>query len=205
MLPWFNHVAKVRIFSLPPNVYSKFKTFSMSSLLLMRYVWPLTSTNPYLAKAHTVGGQPSSPKVITFFDVEKSEWRSCQIQSLLKVCDNHDLCHSMLQMSVVRIREIISTFVGSSNWHIHIGKCFLRLCRKCGSFLCRGQRTALILGIFHCERTCCVLMSHIYTECGALGRLLLHRSYHNHRQGKRNQPHTFLFYNRLTFFGAESA
>ena len=44
------------------------------------------TTMKSLAKAHTVGGQPSSPKVITFFDVEKSEWRSCQIQSLLKVC-----------------------------------------------------------------------------------------------------------------------
>ena len=44
------------------------------------------TTMKSLAKVHTVGGQPSSPKVITFFDVEKSEWRSCQIQSLLKVC-----------------------------------------------------------------------------------------------------------------------
>ena len=44
------------------------------------------TTMKSLAKAHTVGGQPSSPKVITFFDVEKSAWRSCQIQSLLKVC-----------------------------------------------------------------------------------------------------------------------
>ena len=44
------------------------------------------TTMKSLAKVHTIGGQPSSPKVITFFDVEKSEWRSCQIQSLLKVC-----------------------------------------------------------------------------------------------------------------------
>lgn len=44
------------------------------------------TTMSSLAKAHTVGGHPSSIKVITFFDVEKSEWRSCQIQSLLKVC-----------------------------------------------------------------------------------------------------------------------
>ena len=36
-------------------------------------------------------------------------------------------------------------------------------------------------------------MSHIYTECGALGRLLLLRSYHNLHTGKRNQPHTFLY------------
>jgi len=39
-----------------------------------------------LAKTHTVGGAPSSIKVITFFDVEKGAWRSCQIQSLIKVC-----------------------------------------------------------------------------------------------------------------------
>ena len=44
------------------------------------------TTMPSLAKAHTVGGHPSSIKVITFFDVEKSAWRSCQLQSLLKVC-----------------------------------------------------------------------------------------------------------------------
>ena len=39
-----------------------------------------------LAKAHTVGGHAASIKVIPFFDVEIGEWRSCQIQSLLKVC-----------------------------------------------------------------------------------------------------------------------
>lgn len=39
-----------------------------------------------LAKAHTNGRGSSSIKVITFFDVEKGEWRSCQIQSLIKVC-----------------------------------------------------------------------------------------------------------------------
>ena len=44
------------------------------------------TTMSSLAKAHTVGGQPSSIKVITFYDVEVGEWRSCQIQSLLKVC-----------------------------------------------------------------------------------------------------------------------
>ena len=44
------------------------------------------TTMPSLAKAHTIGGHPSSTKVITFFDVEKSAWRSCQIHSLLKVC-----------------------------------------------------------------------------------------------------------------------
>ena len=39
-----------------------------------------------LAKAHTVGGARSSIKVIPFFDVEVGEWRSCQIQSIIKVC-----------------------------------------------------------------------------------------------------------------------
>ena len=40
------------------------------------------TTMPSLAEAHTVGGHPSSIKGITFFDVEKSAWRSSQIQSL---------------------------------------------------------------------------------------------------------------------------
>ena len=39
-----------------------------------------------LASAHTVGGAAASIKVIPFFDVEKGEWRSCQIQSLIKIC-----------------------------------------------------------------------------------------------------------------------
>ena len=39
-----------------------------------------------LAKAHINGRGCSSIKVITLFDVEKGEWRSCQIQSLIKVC-----------------------------------------------------------------------------------------------------------------------
>ena len=39
-----------------------------------------------LAKAHTVGGARSSIKVIPFFDVEVGEWRSCQLQSIIKVC-----------------------------------------------------------------------------------------------------------------------
>ena len=43
------------------------------------------TTMSSLAKKHTVGGQHSSIKVITFFDVEKSAWRACQIQSILKV------------------------------------------------------------------------------------------------------------------------
>ena len=43
------------------------------------------TTMSSLAKKHTVGGQHSSIKVIAFFDVEKSAWRSCQIQSILKV------------------------------------------------------------------------------------------------------------------------
>jgi hypothetical protein len=43
------------------------------------------TTMSSLAQKHTVGGHHSSIKVITFFDVEKSEWRSCQINSLLKV------------------------------------------------------------------------------------------------------------------------
>ena len=43
------------------------------------------TTMKSLAQKHTVGGRPSSIKVITFFDVEKSEWRACQINSILKV------------------------------------------------------------------------------------------------------------------------
>ena len=43
------------------------------------------TTMSSLAKKHTVGGQHSSIKVIAFFDVEKSSWRSCQINSILKV------------------------------------------------------------------------------------------------------------------------
>ena len=43
------------------------------------------TTMSSLAKKHTVGGQHSSIKVITFFYVEKSAWRACQIQSILKV------------------------------------------------------------------------------------------------------------------------
>ena len=39
-----------------------------------------------LAKAHTVGGARSSIKVTPFFDVEVGEWRSCQLQSIIKVC-----------------------------------------------------------------------------------------------------------------------
>lgn len=39
-----------------------------------------------LAKAHTVGGPAASIKVIPFFDVEKGQWRSCQLQSIIKVC-----------------------------------------------------------------------------------------------------------------------
>lgn len=44
------------------------------------------TTMPTLAKAHINGRGASSIKVICGFDVEKGEWRSCQIQSLLKVC-----------------------------------------------------------------------------------------------------------------------
>ena len=44
------------------------------------------TTMPSLAKAHTVGGAKASIKVIPFFDVEIGAWRSCQIQSLIKVC-----------------------------------------------------------------------------------------------------------------------
>ena len=43
------------------------------------------TTMPSLAKAHILHGG-SSVKVITYWDVEKSAWRSCQIQSLIKVC-----------------------------------------------------------------------------------------------------------------------
>lgn len=44
------------------------------------------TTMPSLAKAHTVGGAKASIKVIPFFDVEIGQWRSCQLQSLVKVC-----------------------------------------------------------------------------------------------------------------------
>ena len=44
------------------------------------------TTMPSLAKAHTNGRGSSSIKVIVGFDVEKGEWRSAQIQSLIKVC-----------------------------------------------------------------------------------------------------------------------
>ena len=44
------------------------------------------TTMSSLAKAHTVGGAKASVKVIPFFDVEIGAWRSCQIQSLIKVC-----------------------------------------------------------------------------------------------------------------------
>lgn len=43
------------------------------------------TTMKSLSQKHTVGGRPSSIKVITFFDVEKSAWRACQINSILKV------------------------------------------------------------------------------------------------------------------------
>ena len=42
------------------------------------------TTMPALAKSHIkYGGSPIS--VITFWDVEKSDWRCCQLQSLVKV------------------------------------------------------------------------------------------------------------------------
>lgn len=44
------------------------------------------TTMPSLAKAHTNGRGSSSIKVIVGFDVEKGEWRSCQLQSIIKVC-----------------------------------------------------------------------------------------------------------------------
>ena len=44
------------------------------------------TTMPALAKAHINGRGSSSISVITFFDTEKGEWRSAQIQSLIKVC-----------------------------------------------------------------------------------------------------------------------
>lgn len=44
------------------------------------------TTMPSLAKAYTAGGAKASIKVIPFFDVEIGQWRSCQIQSLIKVC-----------------------------------------------------------------------------------------------------------------------
>ena len=44
------------------------------------------TTMPALAKAHINRRGSSSISVITFFDTEKGEWRSAQIQSLIKVC-----------------------------------------------------------------------------------------------------------------------
>ena len=43
------------------------------------------TTMPALAKAHSMNGG-SSNKVITYWDVEKAGWRSCQLHSLIKVC-----------------------------------------------------------------------------------------------------------------------
>ncbi len=43
------------------------------------------TTMPSLAKAHINGRGSSSISVITFFDTEKGDWRSCQLQSLIKV------------------------------------------------------------------------------------------------------------------------
>ncbi len=43
------------------------------------------TTMPALAKAHSMNGG-SSYKVITYWDVEKAGWRSCQLHSLIKVC-----------------------------------------------------------------------------------------------------------------------
>ena len=44
------------------------------------------TTMPSLVKAHINGRGSSSISVITFFDTEKGNWRSAQIQSLIKVC-----------------------------------------------------------------------------------------------------------------------
>lgn len=44
------------------------------------------TTMPSLSKAHINGRGASSISVITFFDTEKGEWRSAQIQSIIKVC-----------------------------------------------------------------------------------------------------------------------
>ncbi len=43
------------------------------------------TTMPALAKAHILHGG-SSVSVITYWDCERNDWRSCQIQSLIKVC-----------------------------------------------------------------------------------------------------------------------
>ena len=43
------------------------------------------TTMPALAKAHINGRGSSAISVITCFDTEKGEWRSAQIQSLIKV------------------------------------------------------------------------------------------------------------------------
>ena len=81
-------------------------------------------------------------------------------------------------MSVVRFEKIIFYLcVAEQSAHTY-WKVFSKvLLRKCGNFQqIKDSRTALILGIFYCDRAYCVLMSHIYTECGALERLLDLRS-----------------------------
>ena len=149
MLPWFNHVAKVRIFSLPPNVYSNFKTFSMSSLLLMRYVWPLTSMKPYLAKAHTVGGQPSSPRSSPSSMSRNQSGVVVRFSPFWKSADNHNLCHSMLQMSVVRYWKLFSTFVESSNWRYILESVFYAFVENVVVFFAEGsgQHSFLVYSI----------------------------------------------------------
>lgn len=44
------------------------------------------TTMPALAKAHVQGVRRSSKTVVTFWDTEKSAWRSARVESIVKVC-----------------------------------------------------------------------------------------------------------------------
>lgn len=44
------------------------------------------TTMPALAKAHVQGVRRSSKTVLTFWDTEKSAWRSARVESIVKVC-----------------------------------------------------------------------------------------------------------------------
>ena len=103
----------------------------------------------------------------------------------------------MLQMSVVRFKEIFSTFVYAEQSAHTYGKCFLKsLYESVVVFKAEGHTDSTHSWyILLSKGVLCVPMSHIYTECWALGRLLLLRSYHNLYTGKRNPHHTFLFNN----------
>ena len=75
------------------------------------------------------------------------------------------------------------------------------LYRKCGSFQNRridGQHSFLVYSIV--KGVLCAPMFHIYTECWALERLFLFRSFHNLQEDKRKQTQTF-FLSTIMFLG----